>query len=75
MGVLPANPLASVPRPKPRRSIPKHWSPDEARQFLALHEGDRLWPVWAFCWVRVCASASWCSWLGRTWISRSGWCG
>ena len=48
MGVLPANPLASVPRPKPRRSIPKHWSPDEARQFLALHEGDRLWPVWAF---------------------------
>ena len=48
MGVLPANPLASVPRPKPRRSIPKHWSPDEARQFLALHEGDRLWPTWAF---------------------------
>ncbi|MFA9563378.1 MAG: tyrosine-type recombinase/integrase [Acidimicrobiales bacterium] len=48
MGVLPANPLASVPRPKPRRSIPKHWSPDEARQFLALHEGDRLWPAWAF---------------------------
>ena len=26
MGVLPANPLASVPRPKPRRSIPKQWS-------------------------------------------------
>ena len=47
-GVLPANPLASVPRPKPRRSIPKHWSPDEARRFLVLHEGDRLWPVWAF---------------------------
>jgi integrase len=48
MGLLPANPLASVPRPKPRRSVPKHWSPDEARHFLALHEGDRLWPVWAF---------------------------
>lgn len=48
MGVLPANPLASVPRPKPRRSIPRHWSPDEARQFLSLHEGDRLWPAWAF---------------------------
>jgi len=48
MGLLPANPLASVPRPKPRRSIPKHWSPEEAREFLALHEGDRLWPVWAF---------------------------
>ena len=26
MGVMPANPLASVPRPKPRRSIPKQWS-------------------------------------------------
>ncbi len=48
MGLLPANPLASVPRPKPRRAVPKHWSPDEARHFLALHEGDRLWPVWAF---------------------------
>ncbi len=48
MGLLPANPLASVPRPKSRRSVPKHWSPDEARHFLALHEDDRLWPVWAF---------------------------
>ncbi len=48
MGLLPANPLASVPRPKPRRTVPKHWSPDEARHFLALHEGDRPRPVWAF---------------------------
>lgn len=48
MGLLPANPLASVPRPRPRRSVPKHWSPKEAREFLALHEGDRLRPVWAF---------------------------
>jgi len=40
--------VAAVPRPKPRRSIPKHWSPEQARHFLALHEGDRLLPVWSF---------------------------
>ncbi len=48
MGVLPTNPLLAVPRPKTRKTIPKHWSPEEARHFLALHEGDRLYPVWAF---------------------------
>lgn len=48
MGLLSDNPLAAVPRPRPRRSIPKHWSPEEARHFLALHEGDRLLPIWAF---------------------------
>lgn len=48
MGMLSANPVPAVPRPKPRRSIPKHWSPEQARHFLALHEGDRLLPVWSF---------------------------
>ncbi|MCP3909572.1 MAG: site-specific integrase [Actinomycetia bacterium] len=48
MGMLATNPVAAAARPKPRRSIPKHWSPEQAREFLALHEGDRLWPVWAF---------------------------
>ncbi|MFN3219210.1 MAG: tyrosine-type recombinase/integrase [Acidimicrobiales bacterium] len=48
MGLLPANPLVAVPRPKARKKIPKHWSPEQARHFLALHEGDRLYPVWAF---------------------------
>src|SRR6202034_2943916 len=33
---------------KPQRKIPKYWSPDEARKFLGLMEGDRTWPVWAF---------------------------
>jgi integrase len=47
-GTIPINPLLQAPRPKPRRSIPKHWSPEEARKFLALMEGDRTWPVWAF---------------------------
>lgn len=47
-GMLSTNPLAAVPRPKPRRSTPQHWSPGRARQFLALQDGDRLYPVWAF---------------------------
>ena len=34
--------------PKPQRKIPKYWSPEEARRFLALMEGDRTWPIWAF---------------------------
>ena len=47
-GLLPANPLLAVPRPKARKAVPKHWSPEQARHFLALYEGDRLYPVWAF---------------------------
>jgi integrase len=47
-GMIPINPLLQAPRPKPRRNIPKHWSPEEARKFLALMEGDRTWPIWAF---------------------------
>lgn len=37
------NPVAQTPQPKARRSVPKHWSPEEARHFLALIEGDRTW--------------------------------
>ncbi len=48
MGILPINPLLSVPRPTPKRSIPRHWSPEQAREFIALHEGDRLLPLWVF---------------------------
>ena len=48
LGYFPVNPLAQVPQPKRKRSIPKYWTPDEARQFLALMDGDRTWPVWAF---------------------------
>ena len=47
-GLMSSNPLAQVPRPTARRSIPQHWSPEEARAFLAAEEGDRLWPLWAF---------------------------
>ena len=31
MGVITTNPVVQVPRPKPKRSIPKHWSPEQAR--------------------------------------------
>jgi integrase len=47
-GTIPINPLMQAPRPKPHRKIPKYWSPEEARKFLALMEGDRTWPIWAF---------------------------
>jgi integrase len=47
-GVLRSSPLASVSRPSTGRTIPRHWSPDQARQFLADQEGDRLYPLWAF---------------------------
>lgn len=47
-GMPRSNPLASVPRPKPKRAIPKHWTPEEARALLRSQEGDRLYPLWAF---------------------------
>jgi integrase len=47
-GIIASNPLASIPKPRARKKIPQHWSPEQARHFLAMHEGDRLFPVWAF---------------------------
>jgi integrase len=47
-GIVASNPVASISPPRPRRSIPRHWSPEQAREFLALTEGDRLWCLWAF---------------------------
>lgn len=48
MGLIAVSPTVAVPRPRPARSIPRHWSPEQAREFLALMEGDRLYPLWAF---------------------------
>lgn len=42
------NPVEAVEPPKKRNKIPAHWSPEQARQFLATQEGDRLFPLWAF---------------------------
>jgi integrase len=47
-GMVGVNPMLSTPRPRPARSVPRHWTPEQAREFLALMEGDRTWPVWAF---------------------------
>jgi integrase len=47
-GIVVINRTVGTPRPKAPRSIPRHWSPEQARDFLGLMEGDRTWPVWAF---------------------------
>jgi integrase len=47
-GMVAVDPTAGVPRPQRKRSVPKHWTPEQAREFLALMEGDRTWTVWAF---------------------------
>jgi integrase len=48
IGAATIDPTVAVPRPKRKRTIPKHWTPDQAREFLALMNGDRTWPIWAF---------------------------
>lgn len=47
-GILRANPAASVSRPSTGRKIPRHWSPEQAREFLGSQEAGRLYPLWAF---------------------------
>jgi integrase len=47
-GVIRSNPLTPVAKPSTGRSVPRHWTPEQARQFLADQEGDRLYPLWAF---------------------------
>lgn len=48
MGLIAVNPVAAVSRPRAPRAVPRHWTPEQARHFLALMEGDRTYPVWAF---------------------------
>jgi integrase len=47
-GMVAVSPMGAAPRPRAARSVPRHWTPEQAREFLALMEGDRTWPVWAF---------------------------
>lgn len=47
-GLIVVNPLTIAPQPKARRSVPSHWSPEQALEFLSLMEGDRTYPIWAF---------------------------
>ncbi len=47
-GFVSRNPVAEAKPPVKTKSTPAHWSPEQAREFLAWHEGDRLYPVWVF---------------------------
>jgi len=47
-GVIAVNPLVTARPPRAPRSIPRHWTPEQAREFLGLMEGDRTYPIWAF---------------------------
>ena len=48
MGLVAMSPVTTVPRPKAARTVPRHWTAEQAREFLGLMEGDRTWPLWAF---------------------------
>ncbi len=48
LGHVRRSPMDNVPRPKQRRSVARHWSPEQAREFLDWQQEDRLYPVWAF---------------------------
>ena len=48
-GLLRTSPVAIVARPPTgKKKVPRHWSPEQAREFLGSQEGDRLYPLWAF---------------------------
>lgn len=48
LGLVAINPLTATPRPTKARTVPKHWTPEQAREFLDIHASDREWAVWAF---------------------------
>jgi integrase len=48
LGHIRKSPMENVPRPKQRRSIARHWTPEQAREFLMWQDEDRLYPLWAF---------------------------
>jgi integrase len=48
LGVIAVNPLIASRPPRAQRSIPRHWTPEQTREFLAFMEGDRTYPIWAF---------------------------
>ena len=55
-GMLPVSPMVSVPRPASVRKIAAYWSPQQAREFLASEQHDRLYPLWSFllgCGLRI----------------------
>lgn len=47
-GLMISNPLLTTPRPRRARTVPRSWTPEQAREFLGFMEGDDTFPVWAF---------------------------
>ena len=55
-GLVAVDPVAAARRPTKAKTVPHHWTPEQARQFLDLHQHEREWPVWAFllgCGLRI----------------------
>ncbi len=46
-GLVPSNPMVGTPRPTPTRTVPRHWTPEQACTFVGFLEGDRTYKVWA----------------------------
>ncbi len=46
-GRLPTNPVSAVAPPRKPRRKAQYWTPEQAGEFLAIQEGDELWPLWA----------------------------
>ena len=71
-GVLTASPMSAVPRPVKTQKIPAHWSPEQARAFLADQKDDRLYPLWAFllgCGMRI-GELVWLRWPNINLVAR-----
>ncbi len=70
--IVTVNPVGLVARPQAQRKIPQHWSPEDARRFLALMEGDRTYAIWAFllgCGVRI-GELVWLRWTNVDLVHR-----
>lgn len=55
-GLVALDPVSASKRPTKQKSVPHHWTPEQARHFLDLHQHDREWPAWAFllgCGLRI----------------------
>lgn len=48
LGLVAVSPLTATPRPTKAKTVAKHWTPEQAREFLDIHASDREWAVWAF---------------------------
>lgn len=65
-GLVAIDPVAASKRPTKQKSVPHHWTPEQARSFLDLHQHSREWPAWAFllgCGLRI---GGWWRFAGRT---------